>query len=584
MSVAEDSTPAADAGSLASGTGTDQPVDQDELAGADQDAGQLAGPGGPRPGRFRPPGRVLTGAAALVLLVALLLPDEYGQLSPAGLLRVPIEAVLVIGLALLLPVRPARWLAVVAGALLGLVTLLKLLDLGFTSVFSRSFDLVHDWGFLLNGRDFLTELLGTVGGNLAGLLVALLPVALVVLMALAARRLVVALRRRRRGSGTVLAALGAAWGLLAVTGLQPGGGEPTRANAASVFVQHAARVPDGLHDKTTFAEEVANDPFQDTPGDQLLAGLRGKDVHLVFVESYGRVALENPAVSTGLLPVLRRSDAQLTAAGYSAASGWLSSPTAGGGSWLAHSTLQTGTWVENKARYATLLASSRTSLSSLFGRAGWRTLAVMPNVRRSWPEGAFYHFDQLYSFDELGYTGPKFGWAAMPDQYTFEAFRRLELTKDHPPLMTMFELGSSHSPWAPLPEKVDWEQAGDSAVYEGMPKRGERISQVWRDPKRVVDAYGRSLQYTISTMTDFVTRYGDDDTVVIFLGDHQPVPLVAGPRATADVPITIVARDPAVTARLSSWGWKPGLQPEKTGPVWAMSVFRDRFLSTFAAG
>ena len=40
--------------------------------------------------------------------------------------------------------------------------------------------------------------------------------------------------------------------------------------------------------------------------------------------------------------------------------------------------------------------------------------------------------------------------------------------------------------------------------------------------------------------------YGDDNLVLIMLGDHQPATIVSGQGASHDVPITIVAKDPAV--------------------------------------
>ena len=77
------------------------------------------------------------------------------------------------------------------------------------------------------------------------------------------------------------------------------------------------------------------------PQQGLLAGLQGKDVLVVFVESYGRVALEDPAFP-GVTAALDRATTGLGAAGFSGRSAYLTSPTFGGLSWLAHSTLQTG--------------------------------------------------------------------------------------------------------------------------------------------------------------------------------------------------------------------------------------------------
>ena len=86
-----------------------------------------------------------------------------------------------------------------------------------------------------------------------------------------------------------------------------------------------------LADRKNFAAEIAHDPFRDVSGDGLLAGLRGKDVLLVFVESYGRAALEDPAISPGVKDALKAGTGELESAGFSARSAFLTSPTSGRG-------------------------------------------------------------------------------------------------------------------------------------------------------------------------------------------------------------------------------------------------------------
>ena len=95
-------------------------------------------------------------------------------------------------------------------------------------------------------------------------------------------------------------------------------------------------------------------------------------------------------------------------------------------------------------------------------------------------------------------------------------------------------------------------------------------------------AYGESIQYSLNTLISYVTTYGDDDLVLVFLGDHQPAPVVTGEEAGREVPITIVAKDPAVLDRIAGWGWDDGLNPGPQAPVWPMDSFRDRFLTAFS--
>jgi hypothetical protein len=85
----------------------------------------------------------------------------------------------------------------------------------------------------------------------------------------------------------------------------------------------------------------------------------------------------------------------------------------------------------------------------------------------------------------------------------------------------------------------------------------------------------------LSTLIDYVQRYGDDRTVLIYLGDHQPQTSIVGEGASHDVPITIVAKDPAVLDKIADWHWDAGLKPGPQAPVWPMESFRDRFLTAF---
>ena len=118
--------------------------------------------------------------------------------------------------------------------------------------------------------------------------------------------------------------------------------------------------------------------------------------------------------------MLAKGTRRLQAAGFSSRSAFLTSSTFGGISWLAHSTLQAGFWVNNQRRYDQLVKSKRLTLSKAFKRAGWRTVGDVPSNNRDWPEGSsFYGYDKLYDRHNVGYQGPRFSYASMPDQYVF---------------------------------------------------------------------------------------------------------------------------------------------------------------------
>ncbi|MFC0533758.1 sulfatase [Phytohabitans kaempferiae] len=526
----------------------------------------------------------VTVLAGLLVLAALVAPGDLELLRPGVFARVPLEALVGIAVLLLLPAAPRRPVAVVVGALLGVLAVVRLLDMGFLSVLDRPFDLVLDWVLLDDALVVLRDSVGQAGAVGAVVGAVVLAIALPVLAALSLLRLSTVAARHRTASARTVAALTAGWVACAVVGVEIVPGEPVAArDTATLAYDHGRRVVASIRDQQAFREEAAMDAFRDTPPEQLLGGLRGKDVVLAFVESYGRDAVEDPEFASQIGAVLADGDRRLTAAGYASRSGWLTSPTSGGGSWLAHSTLLSGLWVNNQQRYHTVTASDRLTLTGAFARAEWDTVGVMPGITRAWPEGRFYEFDRVYDLHSLGYRGVGFSWATMPDQYTMLAFERFEHGKpDHPPLMSVIPLVSSHGPWTPLPKWLDWDEVGDGSIFIEEARVGDSPEEVWKDPARVRTQYRLSVEYSLNTLVSYVEEYGDDDLVLVFLGDHQPARIVTGADATRDVPITIVARDPAVLDRVTAWGWEAGLKPGPRTPVWRMDAFRDRFLTAFA--
>jgi hypothetical protein len=367
--------------------------------------------------------------------------------------------------------------------------------------------------------------------------------------------------------------------------LRVAGAPVASSNATALAVDHVRAVRTGLQDHDVLARQIADDRFRATPGDRLLTGLRGKDVLLVFVESYGRVAIQRSSVAPGVRAVVRQGDAGLRAAGFSTRSAFLTSPTFGGLSWLAHSTLQTGVRVDGQRRYDQLVGDDRLTLTRAFKRAGWRAVGVMPANRRAWPEGfTFYGYDEIYDRRNLGYRGPDFGVPPMPDQYTFLALQRRELAPRHrPPLFAEVDLISSHAPWTRIPRLVAWDEVGDGSIFGRIPAEDSTKASLFGDARRARAAYGRSIQYALRSLFSFVQRYGDDDLVLVVLGDHQPATIVTGHGATHDVPISVIARDPEVMQQISGWGWQEGMLPSLQAPVWPMDAFRDRFLTAFGS-
>lgn len=522
--------------------------------------------------------RILLGLAVALLVAMPLVPGAVASPAPSALtfVRIPVESVAVLLVLAVVPWRPARIVvAGVFGALVVAAGLLAGLDRGYESVLAVPFD-PADAGQLGAAYGVLADAIGAAGATALVVLAGLVVVGLATALAWAALRTDAAMRRRR-GGPAALAAACAVWIVGALLGSQA-------AAAASVDTlgDAVSQASAAVADSAAWARRIADDPYAGAPASSLLQALRGKDVVIAFVESYGQVAVQGSAFSTGVDDVLRRGTAQLSAEGYGARSAWLTSPTFGGLSWLAHSTLQAGVWTDTQARYDQLIATHRLTLSDAFRRAGWRTVSDVPSDTRPWPPGtSFYHYGTLLDAGNVGYRGPAFGYARIPDEYTWKYFADHELAGKHPPVMAEIDLVSSHAPWAPLPQPVPWSQIGDGSVYDPQPAQSTSAQVVWRQPRTVQAFYGRSVEYSLDAMLSFLRNVHDPNLVVIVLGDHQPAAIVSGAGAGHDVPVSIIARDPAVLHRIDGWQWQSGLLPGADAPTWRMDAFRDRFLATF---
>jgi hypothetical protein len=355
-------------------------------------------------------------------------------------------------------------------------------------------------------------------------------------------------------------------------------------SAAGLAVAQVRATQAAFRDQRLFEQAIRSpDPEARIPASDLLAGLRGKDVIMAFVESFGEVSIKGSPESVGIDAVLHGASASLARAGWSTRSAWVNAPGYGGISQEAHSTLQSGLWVNSRQRYAELTGSHRFTLSDAFDKAGWHTVSDAPNNGPIWPPGtSFYHFDQLLNRDDVGYQGPAFGYGSMPDQYTMEEFQRLELGPGHKPVFGEIDLVSSHWPWAPLPKLVPWTKVGNGSIFDPMPAESETAAVIDRSASTVREFYGKSMQYTLEVLTQWVTEAHDPNLVLIMLGDEQPDSPITRPGASHELPIEIITRDPSVLRQIASWRWEDGLVPGPTAPLVQMSAFRNKFLNAFS--
>jgi len=482
--------------------------------------------------------------------------------------------------------RPLR--ATAAGAF-GVVVVAAIvvatLDSWFRASIDRPFSLAEDGGALVSAWGVVEDATGPITAVLAVALLVGLAGAAALAVAWAALRVAATVVDAGRGGRIAAAVVTAAWIASSLAGIQVLPGAPVAASrSGDALVGSSMRAVTSIRDQRAFERALESDRLDGVPGEELLTALAGKDVIVAFVESYGRVAVEESAFTDGVADALERGERILDRNGYSSQSAFLTSPTFGGVSWLAHATLQSGVWVDAQSKYDRLISEDRLTLSRAFESAGWRTVAVVPSNTRAWEAGtSFYGFDGVLDARNMGYRGPAFGYARMPDQYAWRVFHDRELAEQgRAPLMAEIDLVSSHTPWTPLPSLVPWSEVGDGSVFASQPADGMSPVIAWSDPEQVKALYGQSVEYALSTVFSFLETYDHSDLVLVVLGDHQPARIVSGPAADHDVPVTIISKDPAVFASISSWRWQDGVHPSADAPVWRMDDFRDRFIEAYS--
>ncbi len=542
-----------------------------------------------------------------VLNALLVFGNAWPTLWPRPTLAVSIELAFAVAALALAAAWRGRVPPALVRTLAGLVTLwvvLRYVQVTVPALFGRPLNLYWDLPHLGAVLD--------MGGDGSGARI-VLAAALGTLVVLALHRVVSAcVRALARGAGApgARALLGGTAGTaILLWALAPWVGSVT----SSAFARPVAPL---VFDQIRFLRSAlaadAADRLGAAPdfrGD--LAALRGADVLIVFAEAYGAVTLDRAPIAAALAVAREHLATAIATSGRRAVSARVVSPTFGGASWLAHAAVLAGVDTRDPADYALLLTTDRPTLVRHFAAHGYRTVGWMPGLQRPWPEGHFYGFDRIADADSGGYAGLPFGFWRIPDQASLARIHVDELggsfgeaggapqrgpgpgsspdlagdtTPDAPtyrpgapaetaatrraPRLVVFPTVTTHAPFAAIPPlREDWSRVlhADAFSREELDAAaGQPVS--WTDP---LPAYLASMRYQFGWLADYLARHAAQELVMIVIGDHQPVGTVGGPDQPWDVPVHVIASDPALLARFEAAGFITGLTPpqQPLGPM-----------------
>lgn len=328
---------------------------------------------------------------------------------------------------------------------------------------------------------------------------------------------------------------------------------------AAQFYNQANAVIAAGQDRTDFIKtlEGHTEPAAD------LSQLNGRDVVVAFVESYDAASADTAAG----LAVLSE---QLEAAGLGVVTARYRSPISGGQSWLAHATFFSGLTIDSQRRYEQFLDGNTHSLITDFQRAGYQTAAVLPAIVGDWPEGEAWGFDAVFDGTNIDYAGPPLGWVTMPDQFTWHFFSESVRQPTSAPLFTQIALISSHAPWTPVIELMDWAEIGDGKGFDRWASSGPSALSVWSNAEKRRAYYTKSIDYALNAAVEWAIQ-DLDDGVLILMGDHPPSPLVDGKRPSQTVPVHIISQDASLLGKFEQKGFSAGVM----APDQAIGQFPD---------
>ncbi|MCF7928416.1 MAG: hypothetical protein K9L68_05550 [Spirochaetales bacterium] len=312
--------------------------------------------------------------------------------------------------------------------------------------------------------------------------------------------------------------------------------------------------------------------------------LDGRDIHLFIIESYGRTLFSREDHYRLISERYAEIENQLTEAGYFSVSGFIEAPTTGGRSWFSDATLLTGVWIDSQHTYDQILHSGRKNLTHELGEAGYHRVMAAPGTDKAdetWRN--FYRFDSYLFREAYDYSGPTYSFGDMPDQYfLFATDQKLAEIPAGRPCFIMYMMVSSHTPFHIVPGYVeDWGELSDGSIFHSV--ESSYFDNGWLSGDEYPEGYTASIDYSLTTISDYLVNFIRDDSLIIIVGDHQPRFPVRERNSGQGVPIHLVSKKSELLLPFIEAGFSAGFEPDLSPPAQRMDEFIRFFLDVIRA-
>lgn len=317
------------------------------------------------------------------------------------------------------------------------------------------------------------------------------------------------------------------------------------------------------------------------PAGQALAGLHGRDVHLIFLETYGAVVFDQADSAAATQATLQQLEKAIVGSGRQVVSAFYKSPTIGGASDLAHLSVLSGIDLTDSRKHDVLLTTTRPTLLKVFQHEGYDVFGLYHSVSWDWVERVFYGFDVYLSGPDLGYQGPAFGFWKIPDQFAVARVEQMyPRTSGARPRLTLFPTISSHFPFHQVPPyQPDWKRLLGPEPFDAQAAARAQAEPVhWEYMK---PDYLRTINYVNTWLAGMFQQVEPRETVYVLIGDHQPTGSVSREDTPWDVPVFVVSSDTSLLEDFKARGFTAGIKPQRRQPLGGLHQLTNTLLDVF---
>ncbi len=311
------------------------------------------------------------------------------------------------------------------------------------------------------------------------------------------------------------------------------------------------------------------------------------DIYLIFVESYGSVLYKRDDYREAYTSLLSRLERELQKDGWYVASTLSEAPTWGGGSWMSYTSALFGMRIDTHPQFLSLFGQYQANPYPDLGHylktqeyeyVRLSSLSVELKEEEWLKYKNFYGVDRWMSYGDLDYQGSQYGWGpSPPDQYALQFAHEAANVGSNKPIFLFFITQNSHYPWTPLPEVVDdWRTLNVRTAEEHAPLPEGIPHEIRRSN------YLNSIEYELRFLTDFILKTGDDKSIYILVGDHQPQ-RVSRRSDGFDTPLHIISKDPALVDTFLEYGFVRGMMVHDAQPTMRHEGFYSMFVRAMLA-